>query len=465
MMGARDAPLRDFGSRRKPASAYQAFAAMFADLAPQERDELVDGVVAELPVLHVWHGQQLRKQVGNLLADGCPPDQIGYSAFAGPYAIPPLPDPPAVECEDLPPIESYAQPGDSPTPRQEPDTPRYTVVMVGDVLARPAPPERVRGVLPCEGIAAIYGPSKSGKSFLGLDLLDATTTGRDWFGHRVARCQGLYVCLEGAAGITKRAQALRVKRPGALRNVGFLFPPAFDLRSRKDREDFREAAESAGWRRSGILVIDTLSCACPGFDENDSAGMGAAVAGAKALQAALGGLVVLLHHTGKDRTKGLRGHSNLGAALDAAIEVSRDGDDRQWSVDKYKDGEEGAAFCFRLESVQIGSDSEDGEPITSCVVAPVEATTGTPSRSKPPQGGNQRIAYDALSELLRDSRDFGKGNAPPTRPCVSYTAAVATTARRLPVEAKRQPERAKAAITALVGNGCLAFANDWLWLP
>ncbi len=61
-----------------------------------------------------------------------------------------------------------------------------------------------------------------------------------------------------------------------------------------------------------------------------------------------GGLVVLVHHTGKDATKGLRGHSSLFAALDAAIEVSRSGERREWILAKSKDGRDGSTHPFKL---------------------------------------------------------------------------------------------------------------------
>jgi hypothetical protein len=38
------------------------------------------------------------------------------------------------------------------------------------------------GILPSEGLAAMYGPSGSGKSFLAFDLGVSITEGSDWFG-------------------------------------------------------------------------------------------------------------------------------------------------------------------------------------------------------------------------------------------------------------------------------------------
>lgn len=128
------------------------------------------------------------------------------------------------------------------------------------------------------------------------------------------------------------------------------------------------AARAAGYT-GGVLVIDTLNRAAPGADENDAAAMGAIIAGLKALQTELGGLVLAVHHTGKDATKGLRGHSSLHAALDAALEVTRTEDMREWRTAKAKDGSDDQGHPFRLEVVELGTD-EDGEPITSCAIAP-----------------------------------------------------------------------------------------------
>jgi putative DNA primase/helicase len=87
-----------------------------------------------------------------------------------------------------------------------------------------------------------------------------------------------------------------------------------------------------------VVVVDTLNRAAPTADENSSRDMGEILEAAKTLQTLTRGLVVLVHHTGKNAAAGLRGHSSLFAAMDAAIEVSREGDRREWKVAKSKDG-------------------------------------------------------------------------------------------------------------------------------
>ena len=118
-----------------------------------------------------------------------------------------------------------------------------------------------------------------------------------------------------------------------------------------------------------VVFIDTLNRAAPTADENSSKDMGLILQSAKALQALTGGLVIVVHHAGKNTTAGMRGHSSLFAAMDAAIEVKRNGDNHEWSIAKSKDGQDGGTHHFTLEIKPLGSD-EYGDAITSCVVVP-----------------------------------------------------------------------------------------------
>jgi hypothetical protein len=229
---------------------------------------------------------------------------------------------------------------------------------------------RVKGVLPQTGIAAMFGPSGSGKSFLGLDLAMSVAKGAHWFGHRTTKCAVLYVCLEGEAGMSVRVNAYR-ERYGTEGEVLFL-TASFNLLACQDVTDLLQAIKEARVRPE-VIILDTLNRAAPGLDENSSAEMGNVIEAVKQLQAAIGGLVVVVHHTGKDATRGLRGHSSLIAALDAAIEVKRAGDLRVWEVAKSKDGEDGKGQGFKLDRVHLGEDP-DGDAVTSCVIVPALTT-------------------------------------------------------------------------------------------
>ncbi|WP_321924531.1 AAA family ATPase [Burkholderia sp. BCC1998] len=337
---------------------------------------------------------------------------------------------------------------------------RYRLQSADDLLTAPPLRWMVQGVLPASGFAAVYGPSGSGKSFLVLDLCSAVAAGAEWFGRRAHAGPVTYVCLEGEAGLSKRARAWNAHRGMPLPDrLNFVTQPV-DLRQPEDVADLCAAVLSAGGR-DGLLVIDTLNRAAPGTDENSSVDMGHLIEACKEAQRRLGGVVLLVHHTGKDGTKGLRGHSSLYAALDAAIEVSRNDGRREWSVAKSKDDADGGRNAFALRVVELGDD-EHGEPVTSCVVEPDESTKEV-ARVKLPQGGNQRIALDALAEPLRQSQDFGKGDAPPTHPCIEIEAAVRLVASSLTCEPRKRNERARAAVTGLVANGIYGSKDGWLW--
>lgn len=353
--------------------------------------------------------------------------------------------------------ERLAQQNESPEPR-------FRVLTADELAALPPVRWRVRGVLPNEGIAAIYGPAGSGKTFLTLDLLGAVADGREWFGLRVEPCSVTYVALEGEAGIAQRVQAYRTRYGQAPAGMRFVTQP-LALLEPADVAELAEAILEAGGD-GGIVAIDTLNRAAPGADENDSRDMGRIIEGAKLLQAALGGLVLLVHHTGKDAARGLRGHSSLLAALDAVIEVSRDGERREWRIAKSKDAADDEAHPFRLEVVELGTDA-DGEPITSCVIKAEQAHGEDIRKVKLPGGGNMRVAWDCIGALLRKTGTFrpegAPGEIPPGRPAITLEAAIEAVAPRLVCEPKRRRERATDAVRGLVGRGLLCHANGWIW--
>lgn len=340
---------------------------------------------------------------------------------------------------------------------------RYKLLSVVDVLAIPPLQWLIKGLLPRYGLAALYGPSGSGKSFLAQELAGCIVTGRKWFGLLVKQAPVVYVMLEGEGAIRNRIAALEAAH-GPLPSVGFsVVVQPFTLTTAQD------VADLAAVLPKGVVVfIDTLNRAAPTADENSSREMGQILQGAKALQAGTGGLVVLVHHTGKDATKGLRGHSSLHAALDAAIEVERDAKGiRTWSVAKAKDGEDGKRVAFKLVKHVLGSDT-DGDPITSCSVAPDSSAIFV----KPePSGSNQKSVLKAIKSALSGGRaSTGKGGSPTGTPCLKMEDAVAVGATSLTTADKNKRNHiAKSTINALVdggflGSGIDAAGDAWCWI-
>lgn len=342
---------------------------------------------------------------------------------------------------------------------------RYRVLAVGDLLNTPPLPWLVRGVIPAQGLACLFGASGSGKSFLALDMCAAVAGGAAWFGCRVTAAPVVYVALEGEHGFRQRVTAWQTHAgcnlPDGLRFV----MQAFDLRSPDDLADLADAVIASGGA-GGLLVIDTLNRAAGGADENSSKDMGEIIDAAKALQFQLGGTVLLIHHAGKDQTKGMRGHSSLHAALDAAVEVRREGDRREWLIAKSKDDDDSAAHPFRLEVVEIGTD-EHGDTLTSCAVV-ADNCAAEFRRVLPPKSGNMRVVWDALGDLLRKAGDSRPKDAPaslPTgRPAVRLDDAIEHLRERLACDAKRKTERTQQALTGLQAKGLIVIDGGLVWI-
>ena len=336
---------------------------------------------------------------------------------------------------------------------------RYKLRTAAELAALPPLVWLVRGVLPAEGLAALFGASGSGKTFLALDAAAAIAEGRRWFTYRVNAAPVVYVGLEGEAGLSQRVQAWDRHHgrppPEGLR---FVVSQPFDLLQPDDVAELAEACRGAG-----LVVVDTLNRAAPGVDENSSQDMGRIIEAAADLQRRIGGLVLLIHHAGKDSTKGMRGHSSLHAALDAAIEVRRDGDAREWRIAKSKDGADAESIAFRLEVVTLGIEP-DGTPLTSCAVV---ADDGPKADYKPlpPKSGNQQVIWDAMPAVLKKaSRESAPECVPAGTPCMSVEAAIAALRDKLPCEEKRRSERTQAALMGLRNRGLMHVDGGWLWL-
>ena len=168
-------------------------------------------------------------------------------------------------------------------------------------------PWLIDDIFPLTGLACVYGASGAGKSFICIDIAAKVASGMDWFGHPTKQCRVIYICLEGSSGLPIRIDAWK-KHHGAPfpEDVQFIVSPVA-INSPDDVLRLIDLIKV--WGGADMIVIDTLNRAAPGAEENASSDMGKIIAGASALQEATGGLVVLVHHSGKESGRGPRGHS------------------------------------------------------------------------------------------------------------------------------------------------------------
>jgi hypothetical protein len=262
-------------------------------------------------------------------------------------------------------------------------TPRFVFEPVHAFSSANALPWIVKGVLPKASLGVIFGASGSGKSFVALDLAMSIARGEPWRGRTVRQGRVAYIAAEGAEGFRKRLAAYAVANSLDLSSVPMtVLNAAPNLLDKQDAVDVTKGIKASGG--ADLIIVDTFAQTTPGANENAGEDMGQALGYCKRIHESTGAMILLIHHSGKDQTKGARGWSGLRAACDAELEVIREPSGRRLRLTKSKDGEDGIEFGFDLDVVQLGVD-EDLDPITSCVVVEADVpTAGAPDRKLGP---------------------------------------------------------------------------------
>lgn len=222
------------------------------------------------------------------------------------------------------------------------------------------------GLLDCGAMSVVYGESNSGKSFTEMDKDFHIAAGLPWAGRKVKQGAVVWVAAEGGNGVYKRLAALRLhyKQPSV---PFFVIPCPVDLRHTdadlKPMVDLIRKIEADSRQKVVKVTIDTLSRVMAGGDENSNVDMGILVHHFDHIRSSTMSHLAVIHHSGKDKARGARGHTALRAATDTEIEV----DNKVMTATKQRDLEGGAALRFRLTPIRIGVDMR-GNEVTSCYV-------------------------------------------------------------------------------------------------
>lgn len=229
----------------------------------------------------------------------------------------------------------------------------------------------LKSYLPANSLCSIYGPSGSYKSFLAVSWACHIAAGIKWAGKRVSEGSVMYVVGEGGIGVPRRVRAWENVHGVKVDNLALVNRPVFPVRAQEVQQVVKAARDVEAKRGKPVqlIVIDTLARCFGGNDENDAKDMGAFIEGCDTIKRETGATVLVVHHSGKDDTKGARGSSAFRAALDAEFNVRREGEGGAiiLTCTKMKDAEEPRAAAFDLREAELFTD-RDGEPVASLVL-------------------------------------------------------------------------------------------------
>jgi hypothetical protein len=238
------------------------------------------------------------------------------------------------------------------------------------MLERDPPDWQLEKFVQTNSLSAIYAPSGSFKTFVALDMGLSIATGQPWHGHRVRQGRVLYVASEGSASFAFRVQAW-----ANARYDGRLIPASHFMHLSEDvnllsADELRAFVEAAQEQMEGLdfVIFDTLARAMAGADENATKDMVALVSNIDKLRGILGTSAMVIHHTGKDESKGGRGSNALRGALDHEFRLRREpADDKvKLITTKQKDADEAMPIWLKLGRIEV-THPKTGEVRTSLV--------------------------------------------------------------------------------------------------
>jgi len=218
-------------------------------------------------------------------------------------------------------------------------------IVTGAAIAGMPPTEwLLKQRIPMRGLVAIYAPPKSGKSVVATELAVSAALGEAFWQAQFSKAMTvLYIAAERIEDIADRLKA-------TLQARGVPYPDTLHLYARNAGPlQIGSTAHRAGLvqvvqhLKPDLIIFDTFARMTLGIEENSSAEMGEAVEQFNELLRAAGPQCagILVHHAGKDKTKGLRGSTAMLGALDAV-----------WSVEKVSN--EGA-YRLSVEAMNAGA--------------------------------------------------------------------------------------------------------------
>ncbi len=212
---------------------------------------------------------------------------------------------------------------DTSDPEQNPLVIKIRAAMTSEADLKHLPPLQplVHGLIDRGTLVMLFGPSGTGKTFAAIDLAMCIGTGAWWHGHKVEPGRVLYIAAESAGDLHPRTHAWRTLNnlPNVTSSVVFVrtgvnvFDPA-------QAGALRHIIEADHY---DLVILDTLARSAIGSEENSNRDAGIVIDQLDKIREVTGATILLVHHTGKDAERGMRGASAYYGAADTVIGVLR----------------------------------------------------------------------------------------------------------------------------------------------
>lgn len=322
--------------------------------------------------------------------------------------------------------EQLARTVDPGNDQAEEDEPRrrFRFVGAGEMVLHLKPIAwLVKGYVERDSLAVLFGEPGHGKSFIAIDVACSVATGAPWHGCMANSGAVFYIAGEGHNGIARRLKAWELQRQTSLAEA-----PLFVSETSANLSDYASAIEVAQTVKAmadeigqapALIVVDTLARNFGG-DENSATDMGAFIRHLDGMRHEWKATVLIVHHSGKDKSKGARGSTALRGAVDAEYSATKD----EYGAitlesGKMKDAEPPAPMSFKLEGVKLPLLDEDTNPVYGAALTHIEGYQ-PPKRDTARMGKNQAAALASLKRLYHEhSERLERGGQNPDKALVT----------------------------------------------
>jgi len=286
---------------------------------------------------------------------------------------------------------------------------RFTLTLLADITIDDEPLWLIDSLIPAgPSLGVIFGKPKSGKTFLGADMLLHVAMGSPYCGLAVQQGAVVYITKEGIRGFKRRMLAMKQHY-----NVGSDVPfyiaqemPNFGANN-GDAEALVELIQKLVPQHTPIVavVIDTLARTMPGQGE-DTAAMSQFVENCDIVARAFSCFIAAIHHSPRsDDTRG-RGSNVLDGGADIVVSVIKNDATHVSTarVEAVKDSEEGLAWRFHITQIELQDQNQNHgfAPLCETVSEPRrEGATETKAKTK--LTAEQRRFFDILCEAVLEA--------------------------------------------------------------
>lgn len=284
----------------------------------------------------------------------------------------------------------------------------YKFYDVDDIMEFPDPKFLIEDRILENSLSLIVGPPGCGKTFVALSMaLSISTRQSRWWNAEIQRPGPIiYISSEGRSDLKFRIGAwgmeLDVDARGKQfrlldQSVNFTDPAAFLLLV----DSLKDLIENDLKERPAAIVIDTVSRAIPGADENLQKDMTPFIEKCGILQRVFDTAVIGVHHT--NRSGGLRGSTVFDGAADTIIMVRYDHETGEGSLfyHKIKASRDHWSEPFELKELVVRPGIK---PKTSLVAIPAKPEVAAPQKQDASQegyGGRQETNTEPDMDMCR----------------------------------------------------------------